>query len=152
MEQLNENNWEQAFENVINNCDSKAIELEKLACYPEEMIEDYKKYSIDAKKKKKEYQTKSFNESKKSIGEDLSFFQQQCNAYYKPLKQKILKVCRNGIRFFKKNIINVSLGFIGLLMIIIGLSISNQGVKGILYTFGIILILLVIANLMYKFI
>ena len=150
-QELTETNWEENFQKVIDNCVNKADQLDKIACQPDEILEDYKKYSRDARKKKKEYQSKSFKESKRSIGEDLSFFQQQCNAYFNPLKEKIQKACGNGLRFFKKHSLSIYLGLIGLIFVIVGTVISNNSMKTLFLIFGSILLLLVIANIIFKF-
>jgi hypothetical protein len=152
-QQLTESNWEQSFEGVIDNCESKFNELSGLACEPNEMLDDYSKYSKDAKKKYQSYKSSPFKDSKKSIGEDLSFFQQQCNAYYTPLKDNITKKCKRGIRLFKnnKNYFMLALFLISIIFIIIGALVENKAAKGILLTFGILMLLIVIGNFVYKF-
>lgn len=144
MERLTESNWKQNFENVISNCKTKGEELENLACNNElkGFASDYKKLGQNAYNKYIELQGKPFDEVKRSIGEDMSFYQQQCNSYYPPVLENIKKKCKPGSRL--SSMVNKAKE-ISKKEIIIGL------LTGLLYLSGICAILFFILKVIWDY-
>jgi len=168
MEQLTESNWKQNFENVISNCKNKGEQLEKIACEQDgkDMVKTYKKFGDEASNKYNNYQSKPFNDSKRSIGEDMSFYQQQCNSNYGLLSNFIKNKCEkqsNNNNVLQSNFIKKSkslfsntliflsvLFLVGLVLILIGYFIKNDIIKIILNIIGCILLVFVFAKIIIK--
>lgn len=155
---LTETNWKQNFENVITNCKTKGVQLEDMACEQDgrDMAETYNKFGDDASNKYNNYRSKSFDESKRSIGEDMSYFQQQCNSNFGLVSNFIKNKCEQKsasmrlapVPFFHRSLFFFLIGFLilGIILVIVGHFIKNT----VLYIIGIILLVFVSIGIIIK--
>jgi hypothetical protein len=115
-----------------------------------------KKFEKDASTKLAQYQTSPFEKSKRSIGEDMSFFQQQCNSNFTLISEDLKKKCKTFLKllknkfkmfFLNNNFLSIAgLLVTGIFLIIVGTVIfDNKTFKimfnvlgGILLCFAII--------------
>ena len=152
MAQLTESNWKENFENVISNCKSKGSQLENMACKKSgmDMVNTYKKFEKDASQKYGQYQSMPFEKSKRSIGEDMSFFQQQCNSNFTLISNFLKTQCKS---FFLNNnlIFLTALLVTGIILIVVGNLLKNNTAKIILNVIGGILLFFVFIKFMIKF-
>lgn len=147
MAQLTESNWESSFQNVISNCKKKGKKLEGMSCKKgNDMIETYKKFEKDASSKYNSYKSTPFEKSKRSMGEDMSFYQQQCNSNYSLIQDYLKKQC-----FFNNNYLFLfSLMLLGVILIVIGSFVEEKTIKIILNIIGSIILFLVIVKFSFK--
>jgi hypothetical protein len=147
---LTETNWKQNFENVISNCKNKGLQLEKMACEKDgrDMAKTYNKFGDEASAKYNNYQSKPFDESKRSIGEDMSYFQQQCNSNFGLVLNFIKDKCKQI--FFNRNLFFL-IGFLilGIIFIFVGNFIKNK-LGEIVYIIGIVLLVFAFISVIIK--
>lgn len=153
MAQLTESNWEENFENVISNCKSKGIQLENMACKKSgmDMVDTYKKFEKEASTKFTQYQASPFEKSKRSIGEDMSFFQQQCNSNFTLISNFLKGQCKT---FFLENnnfLFLSALLVVGIILVVVGNVLKNNAAKIVLNVIGGILLFFVFVKFSIKF-
>jgi hypothetical protein len=147
MAQLTESNWGSSFQNVISNCKTKGRKLERMNCKKgNDMVETYKKFEKDASNKYNSYISKPFESSKRSIGEDMSFYQQQCNSNYSLISDYLKKQCKN----FNNILFQVGIILLGIILITIGFFIKNETLKLILNIIGGIILVLVFIKISFN--
>ena len=151
MAQLTESNWESSFQNVISNCKTKGRKLEGMVCKKSgtDMVDTYKKFEKDATNKYNSYKSTPFEKSKISIGEDMSFYQQQCNSNFGLIQDYLKKQCKN--LFFNNNYMFLfGLTLLGIILIIIGTTFKNELFKYIFNIIGGIILIFVLIKFSYK--
>jgi hypothetical protein len=91
-----------------------------------------------------------FEKSKRSIGEDMSFFQQQCNSNFTLISNFLKTQCKS---FFLNNnlIFLAALLVTGIILIVVGNLLENNTTKIILNVIGGILLFFVFIKFMIKF-
>jgi hypothetical protein len=164
MAQLTETNWKENFENVIYNCKSKGQQLENMSCKESgmDMVNIYKKFEKDASTKLAQYKTSPFEKSKRSIGEDMSFFQQQCNSNFTLISEDLKKKCKTFLKllknkfkmfFLNNNFLSIAgLLVTGIFLIIVGTVIfDNKTFKIMFNVLGGILLCFAIIKLGIRF-
>jgi hypothetical protein len=152
MTQLTETNWESSFQDVISNCKIKGKKLEESVCKNSgnDMVETYKKFEKDAYSKFDKYKTTPFENSKRSIGEDMSFYQQQCNSNFTLIKNYLDKQCKTLIFENNNFLILTVLLVLGIVLIIIGNVFKNKVVKYLFNILGSIMLFFVFVKFSYK--
>lgn len=136
MAKLTQDNWEEAFEGVINNCKDKYSNLAKSSCKgTDDFVRIYEKFHKDASLSKAKHLNKAFDNEKAGIAEDMSYFQQQCNTNYNLIKNKIKTDCYifslKNLSFNKKIAIIIASVFFVSLFIFLSVFTTNKIMKSV---------------------